>query len=406
MELNVYIQLWLEQLLELEEEERKKKAEERILEMKMAYYAYQEKMLLEEMESEEMPDIDPKEVDDEAHRMAEEEARQMREADRTIDLLGFDDSEHSEEETNELIDALIGRRNAFGKAALDQNAPPPAAMQNLPQAAPQKAAQAPEIVVPQPEEPEALQAPYAQPVETAPVPIVESSPLSTAQTKTDPQPAKQDKALRGKQVVNALRHLKNYSEKTDIVSGKQAEVGRICKNIIKRAMQQGISLEEMGMGTEDIMAVKGGIELGEIVRNGKIAQDILLHGRGLPPQLRERYMQDFLTMKAMEQTKSPLAGNGKEQNLGSSIHRLLGSPGFSAKDLCRLVGQSEAMRKFRNTPPKKLKAMITESSLELDNLGRLAMTACIRESIRKIKSQNPELQQSAPLRVLQRTEGQ
>ena len=134
------------------------------------------------------------------------------------------------------------------------------------------------------------------------------------------------------------------------------------------------------------MAVMGTIELGKVVKRGLEAERELTGGKILDPQRKAIAMRDYLSMKALEQALAPhVAAHQDAIETGegplSSIQLLMGDPGFSARNIHRMVSWSEAMAEFLARPADKLPALLRQEG-KMALLGQRAMAACYDSDLR------------------------
>ena len=159
------------------------------------------------------------------------------------------------------------------------------------------------------------------------------------------------------------------------------------RNFMKMAEEAHLSCKDMGLSQQEYMAVIGTIELGKVVRRGLEAGQELTGGNILEPRRKAIAMRDYLSMKALEQALAPhVAAHQAAIETGegplSSIQLLLGNPGFSARDIHRMVFWSEAMAEFLATPAEKLPALLRQEG-KMALLGQRAMTACYNSDLRR-----------------------
>lgn len=334
---------------ELEEEEREKKLrrekleKDNFIQSQIVHEAQQKRQQEQEEAADEDEREDAEKKEAEEDHEAEEEARQMEEADQTIDLLGFGDGQVDEATCRRMVDDLLsGRKSNF---------------------VPRKVARAAVRKEPAAKE-------------------EESSVASVREIPVDD---------RGIMIGNALRNFCRFIASEVPLSAKHVEAARLCTNILKRAAQQNITPAQMGLSQEEWIAVQGSIQLGNIVKRGLEAKEVLSDPeREMAPD-RELHLRNYLTMKALEQALMPHVQKfgedvAKGQAPLSSVQILLGSPGFSARDMWSMVNRTDAMRKFRTMDRQKVEELVSRENREMDDLGRQAMTACYDGSLNREKN--------------------
>ena len=200
------------------------------------------------------------------------------------------------------------------------------------------------------------------------------------------EPGPEDTGAYGIMLGRALRQFARYAASEIPLSLKHAEVGRQCRTFMKMAEEAHLSCKDMGLSQQEYMAVMGTIELGKVVKRGLEAERELTGGKILDPQRKAIAMRDYLSMKALEQALAPhVAAHQDAIETGegplSSIQLLMGDPGFSARNIHRMVSWSEAMAEFLARPADKLPALLRQEG-KMALLGQRAMAACYDSDLR------------------------
>lgn len=220
---------------------------------------------------------------------------------------------------------------------------------------------------------------HQQPAKAAGEPSPEAPTMKEPETETS--------GAYGTMLGSALRQFMRYAASEVPLSVKHAEVGRQCRTLMKMAEEAHLSGKDMGLSRQEYMAVMGTIELGKVVKRGLEAEQELIGGK-IPDQQRKAIaMRDYLSMKALEQALVPhVAAHQDDIETGegplSSIQLLMGNPGFSARDIHRMVSWSEAMAEFLATPAEKLPLLLRQEG-KMALLGQRAMAACYDSDLRR-----------------------
>lgn len=197
---------------------------------------------------------------------------------------------------------------------------------------------------------------------------------------TGEEAAMESSGAYGAMLGSALRQFVRYAASEVPLSIKHAEVGRQCRTLIKMAEKARLSWKELGLSSQEYMAVQGTVELGKVVRQGLEAKNELTGEKQLTLQQKVLAMRNYLSMKALEQALAPhVAAHQDMIETGdgplSAIQLLMGNDGFSARDIHRMVSRSEAMAELLATPSGKLPALMRQEG-KMAVLGRRAMAAC------------------------------
>lgn len=372
----------LQQQEELEEDERKKKLGEKkkndnFIVAQISHERIQQELRRQEEEyAREQEQAEQSDEMSEEERAAQEEERQMKEADEVIDLLGFDDGLMDEETCRRMVDDLVsGRKVTPVKKPKKEPSP--------------EKGPSPEKEPPAAEE--QLKAPSREegPEPKQETPVTEQEEPSTPEEEHGPEMddglSRQDRAH---MIGCALKNFSRYIAAETPLSAKHVEAARLCTNILKRAAREHFTPAQMGLKSDEWKAIQGSVQLGNIIRRGLEAKLMLADPAHARSPQRDSYLRSYLTMNAVEQVlKSHVQAHGEEIAIGegplSSIQILLGTPGFSARDMWTMVGQSEAMARLRSMRPERVAQLVSRENREMDDLGRKAMTACYDGSLRK-----------------------
>ena len=201
----------------------------------------------------------------------------------------------------------------------------------------------------------------------------------------------------GKMWGNVLRHFCRFAASEVPLSFRHIQVGEHCRRIMEKVKEKGFHLEDLGLDPQEQMAVQGTIEMGKLVERGMIAQAVLVSGRELLPQHRQKYLQDFLAMKGMEEALIPhVQTHEKEINTGdgpvSALQILMANRGFRADDLRAKAGKTKVMAKLNRMDPKRIDQMVRENGEDVASMGRQVMVAScqmVEEPEKKIKNETP-----------------
>ena len=337
------------------EEERKKRRRQAVLEQnnfiqsQITHAAQEtERRIAEEVEEaqkerqeQEYEALQERQEEEARRAAAEEEQRAEEEADNAIEALGFDDGALDAETCRQIIDDLCAGKTPTVKKKDAQD--------------------------------EAIGNSGIAPDEGGSIATAEAIP----------------REMRATMIGNALRNFTHYVAGEAPLSHKHVEVARLCNNIIKRAAKEGISSREMGLTGEEVTALKGTIQLGIIVRKGLLAKQALSDPAYHAPE-RAVHLRDYLVFKGLEQVLLPHAEKHREaieagESALSSVQFLLGTPGFSASDLNKMVSIAPALHRFAAMEQSKVAELVGHGSAELDGLGAQAIVACYDGTLQKEK---------------------
>ena len=347
-----------EQLSELEEA-RKKRQRQAVLEQNnfiqsQITHAVQEtqRRIAEEVEEaqreqEQAYEEQREQIEEEAARLAaaEEERRAEEEADNAIEALGFKDGALDEETCRKIIDDLCAGKTAAVKKKEAQD----------------------------------------EAVNNSGIAPDDGGSIATATAIP--------REMRAVMIGNTLRSFIHYVASEAQLSNKHVEAARLCNNIIKRATKEGISRREMGLTSEEATALKGSVQLGIVVRKGLLAKQMLADPNYNAPE-RAVYLRDYLIFKGIEQVLMPHAEKHSEaiaagESPLSSVQFLLGSPGFSASELSKMVTAAPALHRFAAMEQGKVAELVSRNSAEIDALGVQVIAACYDGTLQKEKEPSP-----------------
>lgn len=344
---------------ELEEERKKRRRQEQLeqnnfIQSQITHAAKEEvrrreeELLEEERERQAEEDDSALQQEQEEKRRREAEEKADEEADAAIDMLGGISGDLGEAACRQLIDDLCAGRKPLR---------------------PEREAQ-----------PSVEKAKGEEAANDAPE---QGEEMSIVEVKEIPRD------VRAMMIGNTLRNFSRFVAGEAPLSNKHAEAGRLCANIMRRAAKQGITREEMGLNPEEWTAVQGTVQLGEIVKKGLEAK-AALSNPAYSGINRAEHLRNYLVFRGVEQMMAPHAEKyGSDiqlgENLCSPAQILLGSPGFSAGDVSRMVGKSAAMSRLMSMTPAKVQELVSHGSAELDALGAKAMTACYDNGMQKAK---------------------
>lgn len=347
---------------ELEEELKKRRRQEQLeqnnfIQSHITHTAKEEKRRREEEMYEEERERQAEEDDsalrqeqeEKRRREAEEEKKADEEADAAIDMLGDINGELDAEACRKLIDDLCSGKKTL-KAKKE-------------------------------EKPKATEKGEGEAVaEDAPE---QGEEMSIVEVKEIPRD------VRAMMIGNTLRNFCRFAASESPLSNKHAEVGRLCASIMRRAAKEGITWDEMGLNPEEWTAVQGTVQLGEIVKKGLEAK-AALSNPAYSGINRSEHLRNYLVFRGVEQMVAPHAEKyGADIQIGeshySSAQILLGSPGFSARNLNRMVGESPALYRFETMKLQKVQELVSRGSAELDALGAQAMAVCYDNGMQSAK---------------------
>ena len=346
-----------EQLSELEEA-RKKRQRQAVLEQNnfiqsQITHAAQEtqRRIAEEVEEAQREqeqayeERQERKVEEAARLAAEEERLAEEEADNAIEALGFKDGALDEETCRKIIDDLCAGKTAAVKKKEAQD----------------------------------------EAVNNSGIAPDEGGSIATATAIP--------REMRAVMIGNTLRSFIHYVASEAQLSNKHVEAARLCNNIIKRATKEGISRREMGLTSEEATALKGSVQLGIVVRKGLLAKQMLADPTYNAPE-RSMYLRDYLIFKGIEQVLLPHAEKHSEaiaagESPLSSVQFLLGSPGFSASELSKMVTTAPALHRFAAMEQGKVAELVSRNSAEMDALGVQVITACYDGTLQKEKEPSP-----------------
>ena len=346
-----------EQLSELEEA-RKKRQRQAVLEQNnfiqsQITHAAQEnqRRIAEEVEEAQREqeqayeERQERKVEEAARLAAEEERLAEEEADNAIEALGFKDGALDEETCRKIIDDLCAGKTAAVKKKETQD----------------------------------------EAVNNSGIAPDEGGSIATATAIP--------REMRAVMIGNTLRSFIHYVASEAQLSNKHVEAARLCNNIIKRATKEGISRREMGLTSEEATALKGSVQLGIVVRKGLLAKQMLADPNYNAPE-RSMYLRDYLIFKGIEQVLLPHAEKHSEaiaagESPLSSVQFLLGSPGFSASELSKMVTTAPALHRFAAMEQGKVAELVSRNSAEMDALGVQVITACYDGTLQKEKEPSP-----------------
>lgn len=225
--------------------------------------------------------------------------------------------------------------------------------------------------------------------------------IPAKQETTPEKTPEKEMTISGNMWGNALRHFCRFAASEVPLSFRHIQVAEHCQRIVEKAKAQGHNLKALGLNSQERMAVQGTIEMGTLVERGMIAQAVLVSGREIPPQQRQKYLQDFLAMKGMEETLIPhVQAHEKEISTGdgpvSALQILMANRGFRADDLRAKAGKTKVMAKLKRLDSKHVARMVKENGEEVASMGRQVMLAScqmVEEPEKKIKNET-----AAPVR--------
>lgn len=339
--------------LEAEREKKRRKVkleENNFIQSQITHEAQQKTIRRQEQEKEAEEEVKREEEQKQvAPEQKYEEKHQMEEADAAISMFGFQDGVFDEQTCHKMIDDLVS-----GKVP------------SLPEKKPNST---PELISKESDNDKNLES-----GEDSSIAMAEEIPTE----------------IRAVMIGHALKNFARYAASEVPLSEKHVEVSRLCSNILKRATQQNITPAQMGLTLEERTAIQGTIHMGDIVKAGLKGKEVLLDPASKFLPERELHMRNFLTLKALEQALLPhIKGHNADILKGegplSFIQVLLGSPGFSAKEMHAMVGKTDAMQTFLSKKHDKVIELLDHDNREMDELGRLAITSCYDGSLKKAK---------------------
>lgn len=389
-------------------EERKRQAEENSFIASQVIHEKQERRLKEQQQAEEeqarreekaVNSDDEDLVEEEEEELSpEEEAYRMEQADEVVGLLAAASGDKAR--THQIIDDLVtGRMVTEAQKKWNE-------AEALKKKGEQKAPDLPGEEAPAKAEPQA-EAPEKEPLkQEAEKPAEKEAPKQEANDPVEEEPGLggQDKSvedmfssvsmknipadIRATMVGNALRSFTQYIAGELPLSAKHVEAALLCKNIVKRANQQHMTPAQMGLNQEEWLAVQGSIQLGDVVKRGLNSQKLLLEKPNMPG--RRQHLRNYLTMKALEQAMIPhVQMHGEDIAKGDvpicSVQIMLGSPGFSARDMWSMVNKTPAMGRFAAMGPEETVSML-EGHRRMGSMARDAMTDCYNGSLQRGKA--------------------